>query len=199
MDNVAIFGSACDPIGSHHEIIVDHIMVNCQMPTWVMPCFHHRFGKNSRLESPQHRWNMVKKLADYRDDEGLIPFDWEIKNKSRGSMFETIARLKREYPAIKFHIAIGMDNANVIENWDRGNFLIQENPFIVFERDGEEAKVDWFKNSPHQLLQLNLGNDFSSTALRNAIASGDYKYAEEHLSKPVWDYIKEHHLYGHRS
>jgi len=93
---------------------------------------------------------------------------------------------------------LGMDNANVIESkWDHGSLLIQENPFIVFEREGINPEVSWFTQLPHRVFPMKC--NLSSTAIRDAIKNGDYNFAQSHLNPAVWDYIKENELYGYKA
>jgi nicotinate (nicotinamide) nucleotide adenylyltransferase len=196
MADVALLGGGLDPISLHHEEMVDQVRNLTGMPTWVMPCYGHLFAKASRLTDSFHRLNMVLKTAENRRDDFFVPFDWEIKNQHSGSMYETVNQLKCEFPDLTFHIVIGMDNANLITtNWDRGNLLIQENPFIVFDREGIDRNATWFLEAPHNVYPMDYG--LSSTAIRNAIQNGDYEFASSHLNPGVWQYIKTNKLYGY--
>jgi len=198
MRNVALLGGGCDPISIHHEALVDAVVEHTGMPVWVMPCYGHLFDKGRRLTEVEHRWNMVVKSTAQQNKGLLIPFDWEIENSHTGSMYETITQLKLEYPDRLFHVVIGMDNANVIESkWDRGSLLIQENPFIVFEREGIKPEVSWFMQSPHRIYPMKC--NLSSTAIRDAIKNGDYNFAQNHLNPAVWDYIQANKLYGYKA
>jgi nicotinate-nucleotide adenylyltransferase len=198
MFNVALLGGGLDPISLHHEMIADKVKSNTSMSTWVMPCYGHLFSKGSRLTAPEHRLNMVNVTAEYRKDDFFVPFDWEIQHKHAGSMYETVVQLKAKYPDVLFHIVIGMDNANVIETkWDRGNLLIQENPFIVFERDGVERTADWFLQAPHRIFPMSY--NLSSTAIREAIQNGNYEFAKQHVNPAVWEYIGINELYGYKA
>jgi len=199
MFDVALFGGGFDPLGINHESIVGTIKEHTGMPTWVMPCYGHLFSKGNQLTSANHRWNMVLATVHHRRDDTFIPCRWEIDNKHSGSMYETISHLKAEYnPEFRFHIVIGMDNANLVENcWDRGNLLIQENPFIVFEREGIESTARWFLDSPHKVLPLKI--NLSSTAIREAIRNGNHAFAQQHLNPAVWEYIQTNGLYGYKA
>lgn len=192
MSEIAIFGGGFDPISLHHERMAEET----GMATWTMPCWGHKFSKNSRLIPAHHRWAMTILTANFRNDGVIVPFDWEIKHQHSGSMYETISALKQEFPQHRFHIVIGMDNANLIlEKWDRGNILIQENPFIVFGRG--EQKADWFLNSPHKFIQKD--GEGSSTAFREAIQAKNNEVARTMVNEAVWDYVCRHNLYGFES
>lgn len=219
MFDIALFGGAFDPICRHHEFMVECLAVHGQnvdgsigMPTWVMPCFHHRFAKDSRLEAPEHRLNMVERSAESINEnwlmfenlpskalgkEILIPFRWQIENQHDGSTYEAIQSLRKEYPNVNFHIVMGMDNANLVETkWDRGNLLIQECPCIVVKREGEKETATWFNDPMHQVLPFD--HSGGSTEFRNAIEQKRFFDAKLKTSSGVWNYIKEHKLYGYK-
>jgi len=198
MFDIALLGGGFDPISLHHEKIVDVIYAETGMPVWVMPCYGHLFPKGEHLTDAEDRLAMVRLTCVKRDDLFFVPCAWEIWNKHTGSMYETVARLKSFYSTIRFHIVIGMDNANVIETqWDRGNLLIQENPFFVLEREGVEKTADWFLRQPHRVFQMDY--NLSSTAIREAIQNGNYEFAQSHLNPLVWKYIKNNGLYGYKA
>ena len=194
---VAYFGGAFDPIGNHHVRIAETLAE--QMETWVAPCFHHRFAKDANLTDPYQRLDMCGIACDEAGGEKFLvkvsPF--EFHSNWTGSTYETIHELKKKYPDNEFYIVMGMDNANIIHLWDRGEKLIAENPCIVIKRPTCVEKVDWFRKEPHQLLEIDWPElDLSSTGIRNAIRDKKYDYAEKHLHPEVWDYIKRHNLYG---
>ena len=197
MYNIALFGGSFDPIGLHHENIAKAIKENFDMPTLIMPCYGHLFEKGEFLESSEHRWIMVCLAADEKRDF-MIAFFHEIEQKHKGSMYETLNRIKKINKEYTYHIVIGTDNANVIEErWHIGNSLIDENPFIVVERKGVSATTDWFLKSPHKTVSIN--SESSSSAIRESIKNGNYKFAEQNLSPSVFQYIKDNSLYGFKA
>lgn len=202
-NKVALFGGSFNPIGRHHMKIGQTIFEQLGMCTWYMPCFQHRFSKS--LAEAKHRWNMLLKASE--DFEWMVPCDWEIAHASQGSMIDTVTALCEEYPHIDFHIVIGMDCANIIEEqWDRGKLLISLCPFIVFTRPVQIPTTDWFKFPPHQLLHMATSQQSpksddwlaweDSTSIRATIGQkGDY--AKRRLHPKVWTYIQRERLYGY--
>jgi nicotinate (nicotinamide) nucleotide adenylyltransferase len=192
MNNVAIFGSACDPITLHHLRLAELVTMKTGMPVWVMPCFHHRFGKDKRLVDPVHRWAMTCLAAINR--ACMIPCSFELTQRHCGSMYSTLKGLK--LLGNNFHVVIGMDNANKVETeWDHGSDLIREYPFIIFGRQGEAPCATWFNKEPH--ITMHTDYHLSSTDVRDAIARGDYDFAKAHLCPEVWSYIQREGLYGY--
>lgn len=194
-NEVALLGGGFNPIGIHHQKIAQTVWREMQIPTWFMPCYGHRFAKNDDLVLPRHRWNMVTEVTE--NFHYMKSCDWEMAHEHNGSMFETIQGLTKLYLNTRFHIVIGMDNANVITNWDKGANLIKDYPFIVLQRAGEDTHVDWFQQEPHHLLPFNC--PASSSAIRKAILEGDYAFAQEHLHKRVWEYIVTGRMYGYKT
>jgi nicotinate-nucleotide adenylyltransferase len=191
---IALLGGGFDPVSLHHEFIAEEVKRLTGMSTWFMPCWNHLFSKNERLLDANHRWNMVVLAADNRCDDTIIPFDWEIKNQHSGSMYETTEQLKIEYPDTEIYLVVGTDNANIIETkWDRGQSLIENNPFIVFDRPGYPPKVDWFMREPHRFFTMDY--DLSSSEIRNAIKNGEFDFAQQHLNPAVWTYIQSGQFY----
>ena len=192
--DVALLGGGFNPIATQHQLMGELIWEELQMPTWMMPCYRHRFAKDSQLAESSHRWNMTSEVT--MQFSFLTACDTEIFRQHNGAMTDTLQELSYIHPDIQFHIVIGMDNANVIkEKWFRGKYLIQEHPFIVFQRTGEEPKDNWFLEEPHRLLTFD--HKISSTDIRNAIHDGNYDFAQKHLNPMVWDYIVAGHLYGY--
>jgi nicotinate (nicotinamide) nucleotide adenylyltransferase len=192
MDRVAIFGSACDPISLHHMRLAEVVTMKTGMPVWIMPCYHHRFNKDSRLAPVHHRWAMT--CLSTLNRACMSPCSFEIEQQQSGSMYATLRSMK--VLGKKFHIIVGMDNANKVETeWAHGVDLVREYPFIVFGRMGEIPKADWFRKEPHVLMETDY--HMSSTDIRDAIKRGDYAFAESHLCPEVWNYIKREGLYGY--
>lgn len=190
--DIALLGGGFDPITLGHELMAKLVRNNTQFPVWVMPCFAHKFGKE--LAAPVHRLTMVDLVAR-QYSPWFCAFDYEIRNMSDGAMIDTLDALTIDYPDTKFHPCIGMDNANRIEEWQDWERLIVEYPFIVVGRGGVKAEKDWFMKPPHRFIDNDL--PISSTEVRTAIEEKRYRWASGTLNYAVWDYIKQHGLYGY--
>jgi len=196
VSKIALFGGGFNPIGRHHEQIARLIWTETGMRTFFMPCYGHRFSKNSDLIEPSHRWNMVMEVTNSPENTALmVAFDYEIARQHDGSMYETLTALKSSNPETEFHVVIGMDNANNIELWDRGQWLIQLAPFLVVQCAGIEPEAEWFQHPPHRVLPFE--NEIHSSDIRKAIRDGRYDFARQYLHPRVWDYIAMGRLYGH--
>lgn len=191
-EHVALYGGAFDPFTIAHGSIVNRIW-QLGYPVWVMPCWAHKFDKDPT--PAKHRWEMLIQAAS--ECTNIIPVSWELDHQHSGSMYETLSALKAIHPDKVFHIVIGMDNANLIHKWDRGEKLIAENPFIVLSRHGYDSLVTWPFQKPHEFIEF--GASLSSTNVRKEIAAGNYAEASHMVPDLVWNYIVEHQLYGYKN
>lgn len=193
--DVALLGGGCNPIGIHHQLIAQVVWLEWNLKTWVMPCYQHRFNKNSELIESAHRWNMVSEACEQY--EYMEACDWELVHEHDGALYTTMEAMSKMYPEHRFHIIIGSDNANVMErSWYQGTKLIDIYPFIVMQRPGEPLSVDWPKSKPHKVMPFTY--QMSSTDIRAAIRDGRYEFAKKHLDPRVWEYIIAGHLYGYK-
>lgn len=190
---VIIFGGGFDPITTGHLRVAQTVHRETGFPIWAMPCYEHRWGKE--MASPIHRMFMIKTVAA-QHRPWLSMCDFEIKNKHNGSMYKTISMLREEHPNLDFHILIGMDNANKIKEWDRGEELADTVPFIVVSRPTYEQETDWFLLPPHRYIEVDY--DISSTSVREAIENGNHDWARANLDQLVWEYIQARKLYGYK-
>jgi nicotinic acid mononucleotide adenylyltransferase len=70
--------------------------------------------------------------------------------------------------------------------------------FIIVPRKGVEKKpgVNWYLRSPHIFMEEeNNIPEISSTQIRNMLKNDDSKITQ-FIDPKVYEYIKEHHLYG---
>jgi nicotinate-nucleotide adenylyltransferase len=188
--NIALFGGAFNPITCAHEFIGAKVHEETGFPVFFMPCWGHKFGKE--MASYRIRMGLVETAV--RHTPYAVGFRFEILNKCQGSMYETMVLLKKEHNDKTFYIVIGMDNANRIFEWDRGEKLIAENPFIIFRRPNNEVAVDWIKD--HRVVDITTP-DISSTMFRNAMVENNFELAETYVSKPVWGDITQYGLFGY--
>jgi len=186
---IALYGGAFDPITFAHESICQKVHEEFDCEVWVLPCWSHKFGK--KTTSAHHRWSMLQLLS--RRMPFVKPCSFELDNQHSGSLYETLASLKSKHLECLFHVVIGMDNANLINKWDRGNLLVKENPFIVLTRQGEDPKTTWFYEYPHKMISVD--SPLSSTLVRTALSQKDFEATKKMVSSDILDYIDQYSLY----
>ncbi len=192
IEDIALYGGAFDPTTNAHEAIAETVHNKTGMPIWMMPCYQHRFGKI--LTPAEHRLEMIKVIS--KRLPFIIPCDQEIKTQHDGSMYETLTNLSKIHPDKKFHLIMGMDNANNIHEWHMWEKLIAEFPCFVIKRKGCIASKEWFNKEPHHLIEMD--SDLNATSIRSAILCRNYQWARFRLGVDTWNYIVEHQLFGYK-
>lgn len=192
VDNVAIYGGAFDPTTLAHIEVAEVVYQQTGMPVWMMPCYSHKFGK--KLTSPICRLRMVELAA--KGHSFITPFPYEIYVQHAGSMYDTLVALSKIHVTKKFHLVMGMDNANDIEKWYMYEKLLKEFACIVIMRKGCPIQSEWWYKYPHSAIRLE--TELSSTDVRDAIAAGNNEWAQKAVPPRVWEYIKTHSLFGYK-
>jgi nicotinate-nucleotide adenylyltransferase len=194
--SIAILGGAFNPITKGHVKVAQFVMEHAAIDeVWFMPCYKHVYGKD--MVSDVHRLNMI--LLAIKKNEYLKCFDYEIRNKLSGSTYAMIQRLLTDiyFAQYRFHLIIGMDNANTFNKWIEPNKLKRLINFIVVPRQGiqRDKRVGWYLKEPHYFLDFpDVIPNTSSTQAKQDLCR-DRKICPESLCGEVHNYIIANNLY----
>ncbi|WP_102346364.1 nicotinate-nucleotide adenylyltransferase [Bacillus sp. Marseille-P3661] len=201
MGRYGVFGSACDPITIGHLVTMEMVIDRRKLDGMILvPSSDKRRDKERQLTSNEHRLNMVK-LAIADNDKiqvNTIEMDasgWETYT------FETMQKLKKEYPKDELQFVMGADNLAQITSWHKGGELIENNKFIVMGREGFDmaeiiARDSFLVKNEHRFDCLSKGFSIetSSTLIRSRIRDGlSVRYLVPQLAL---DYALEHNIYS---
>ncbi len=196
-----LFGGAFDPVHIDHLNKAKQVLdITGYDRMLFVPTYKHVWSK--KTTSPAHRIHMLSRaLLDFADHRINITL-FEVVNEIKGPTIDTLKRLFGPGSLHYEHLTpdntaylIGMDQAIVMNQWDRWEELIDLVPFIVMSRGlepVEKCSVDWFLNPPHQYVKVT-GTGVSSSHIRRDIKNGTI--SPEHLTPKTLTYIKEHGLY----
>ena len=200
-----ILGGLFDPIHfGHYRPALELMPVLGLTEVRLVPCGHpvHRAPPQA---SAQHRWNMVRLVAD---GVRLVADDRELKSPEPSYTYDTLCSLKDEDPA-PLCLLVGADALEELPSWHRAEELIQLCHVAAIARSGSEAVASlpnsWgprctrdpeaLRQSPYGRIYLHQGTfyDFSSTQVRDLIRTGTSpRYC---VPGSVWAYIRRHRLY----
>jgi nicotinate (nicotinamide) nucleotide adenylyltransferase len=188
MKRIGIFGGSFDPPHHNHKDIIEQcLQMKLVDEVWVLPAFHHVQKENAT--SFEQRIKMCKIMFE----KFLKPIkvkDFEVCNRS-GATLDMVRILRGMFNRYSFSVIIGRDCAENIETWVQYKTLIQEVPFIVFEREHcGDYKKDWYLNEPHRLIN-NKGSFISSTDVRKLLSKGHYNVAGCLTSEKLIDFIRK--------
>lgn len=193
MSRIAIFGGAFDPPTLGHTLLAKCVINRLGFDeVWMMPSFQHPFGKH--MSEFEHRMAMC--LIAVSDMDRVDVTHYEAYQKVDGTL-SLFKKLQKSYPENQFYFVIGLDNANMIDQWINPEELIKKVPFVVVYRQGYEIKpnITWYRKEPHIFVETCDVMEISSTVIRAAIKNNDTKTLSKGLNKNVLKYIKHHKLY----
>lgn len=145
---VAVLGTAADPPTVAHQQLMCLTRPHFD-EVWIMPCYKHMFDKV--MSDPFHRLRMCELVVD-RLGPWAKASDFEIRNQLELPTMGVHRRLLAAYPDHVFHLMIGMDNALKIEKWWGYPALLDEVPFVVFDRAGYTCGNEWWHRPPHKYI-----------------------------------------------
>jgi len=197
-----LFGGAFDPIHVDHLSKAKQVLDATDYDRLLfMPTYEHIWGKGT--EHPVHRIAMLlEALSDFKDGRIWLTL-FEISYKVKGPTIDTLKKLfeSKIYDYLtpdNTAYLIGMDQALVMNRWDRWEELTSLIPFIVMTRGLEPTEdmvklgCDWFLKPPHQYVKVS-GTGVSSSRIRRDIKNNTI--GPGHLTPKTLTYIKEHELY----
>ena len=178
MRKIGLFGGSFNPIHEGHIAVAKAVRKQFQLnEIWFLPSFSTPL-KDQLQVSFSDRCHMVSlAIHPYRymklsRIEGTLP--------SPSYTFNTVSKLRKQYPSVEFYWVIGFDQYEQLDQWYRIDELKEMVQFIVVNRGNKSLKS--------KFLELaNFNHPASSTAIRE----GDFTY----LYPTVRNYIAEKVLY----
>lgn len=192
-----IFGSWFDPFTHAHEEIIKTIHKKLRQNDKFYILVTDNDEKKNRT-SVEERCNMVRNALTARNIK-----KYELY-KQNNRMYEFISVNFRTVDPKDITIVIGEDEwaSLLADKWKFSKRLLKYYKFIIFTRKGSEK--DWQKKyttDSYDYTFMELSDkvqDVSSSYVRQAFEMDPechYKLVQDHISKNVFHYIKEHSLY----
>jgi len=188
-----VFGGSFDPVHlSHLHKAKQTLDITYYDIALIMPAYKHTWGKE--MTSPEHRCNIISEALNDFGDRRLKLFPFEIDHQMSGATVETVKllfSLNADMNKNTTAYLIGMDHANVIDQWTNWEELIKLIPFIVMNRVSVPSLTEWYIKRPHRMVYSD-GLAISSTDIRRKLKAGE---EVNELTPNTLKYIKEHQLY----
>ncbi len=188
MTKISLLGGSFDPIQNAHIKIIKYLFEKkISDEVWVMPCGNHVF--KGELSNAEHRKKMIELAIQGLDHVKLCNI--ELKSKEKSYSFETLKKLKKQFPNNEFYLVIGTDILQEIDKWHKYKELLQESSFIIFERKGYRYTPFPGMKVVH-FIQENPDN-ISSTEIR--ARARKHQSISNFVPKQVETYINKNGLY----
>lgn len=188
MKKIGILGGTFDPPHIGHLIIANEVYDQLQLDeVWFIPTYEPPH-KEKAASTSENRLEMLQ-LAIAGNDAFHIN-DLELKRKGKSYTVDTMRELTAQEEA-EFYFIIGADNIEYLPYWHEIDKLMQMVEFVGVQRTSYKTETPY----PVTLVDVPLV-DVSSSFIRKKIKQeASVRYW---INDQVYDYIKEHQLYGYR-
>lgn len=177
-----VYGGSFNPPTKAHQEIISILFDSLKIDNVILLPVSNKFNKDGLIDD-NHRYNMLSLL-----DKRVIVSDLELHKDFHGTYY-SLKELSNKYDDI--HYVIGADNLDNLNKWINFQNLIKEFKFIVVGRDNIDViniidtKYSEYKD---RFIYIDASLDMCSTSYRET-------KDENILTKEVYEYIKENHLY----
>lgn len=196
--SIVIFGGSFNPpLNSHFSIAQQVLNQYEEVEKIIFIPVNQKYPKKGLLNN-QHRYNMLKLVADKNKDFIISNMDFK-KDKSLPTI-ETLEQTQEEFPDKQICFLTGSDNLKEIHLWDRAEDIISNYKIIIMER-GCDNMDEIIENNPlllkyrENFIKLNqdIRSNFSSTYVRKQLKNG--KSVRYLMPDEVYEYIEKNNLY----
>ncbi len=199
MSEIGILGGTFDPFHFGHLSIAEAAIKEFDLSEVILlPAKVQPFKIGREMASEEDRVNMVRLIAE--ENKQLRVSTIEAYSQRISYTYKTLKLLQEEYPDDKFYFILGTDSFLTLEEWYKGEELLQEFAFIIGVRPGYkisemEAMTKKLRERYNAEIKM-LHNEIvevSSTEIKNNIRSG--KSIKSLVPLQIERYIDEHGLY----
>ncbi len=200
MAKIGIMGGTFDPIHYGHLLLGKQAREEYKLDqVWYMPSGQPPHKRGRELSSAADRCAMVRLALS--GEPGLVLSEFETSRNGTTYTADTLALLKKSYPAHEFFFILGADSLYEIEGWYHPERIFSSVRLLATER--EYVKKERTLDGQISYLHEKFGGSIeklhcremhvSSSFLREAVRQG--KCIGEYVPAGVAEYIASHHLY----
>lgn len=201
MKRIGLMGGTFNPIHIGHLLLCEQAMESMELEeVWIIPtgCSYMKKKQADAMISAQERYEMAELAAAGNDR--LRCLDIETKRSGYTYSFETIEKLRLEFPDVSFFFILGADCLFSIERWRNPQRIFSNCTIVAAVREGapimemEHKKKELAARYNAQITLLPfLSLEISSTDIRRRINQG--KSIRYLVPDEVISYIEEKGLY----
>lgn len=184
---IGILGGTFNPPHLGHLIIADQVKNQLGLEKVLfIPSANPPHKTEKKTIEASHRIAMV--LESIKNDDGFSLDDSEVKRGGKSYTYDTIVKLKEEYPDVEFYFIIGADMVEDLKNWYKIDELVQIVQFVAVNRPAYSLDTSF------PVIVVDVPNiDISSSVIRQKVKD---ECSIKYLVPPeVEKYIEREGLY----
>lgn len=189
---VAILGGSFNPCTIGHLQMAAELLNNALVDSvWLVPC-----GQRSDkfIIENSHRLKMLELAIEEFFGDFLSHFDIqindaEIQNGEQIPTYDLMMQFQNNYPEYDFAFVVGSDLIKGMPKWEKGQNLLDEISFYIFQRPGYVLNKEHLPKSYHIIQAVSISS--SSTEVRERIGqakkidSKDEKTGREEILEEI--------------
>lgn len=192
---IGIFGGSFNPIHNGHIKMAEKFIERAELDRLiVMPTGAPFYKFLPDLAKADDRLEMCK--IAFGNNKKIIVSDIETKSEGKVYTYDTLCRIKQQYPDSSLFMLVGSDVLNSIVYWYKSDEILSVAKICAFCRPGAAISPKIMEKIQSKTINIELFGDpmpdISSTMVREKIRNGDG--INNLISKSVLDYIKENHI-----
>lgn len=170
MRRIAIFGGSFNPIHKGH-LAIAQAMIDQKLcdELWLLVTPQNPFKRDDQLIDDQLRLLMAMEAVAKMP--GIKVSDYEFSLPRPSYTYQTLRKLKADYPDCTFSLLIGADNMLSFNRWSHPEEILANHEIYVYPRQGYDLDRATLPSGVH-LLDVPL-YDISSTEIRERVAVGN--------------------------
>jgi nicotinate-nucleotide adenylyltransferase len=138
---VGLFGGSFNPIHNGHIALAKAVRQQCGLDeVWLVVSPQNPLKQESDLLDDLLRYEMACEAL--KDVEGVKASDYELHLPKPSYTWNTLKKLKEDYPDYTFILLIGGDNWAHFERWRHWQDILREYDVIVYPRDEHPGTID---------------------------------------------------------
>ena len=168
---IGLFGGSFNPIHIGHIALARQLKVLAGLDeVWLMVSPQNPLKQGSSdLLDDQLRYQLAR-LA-LHGEEGIVASDYELHLPKPSYTWNTLERLRQDFPQHTFLLLIGGDNWQHFHRWYRADDIVREYQIVVYPRRGSDIDRTTLPSSV-RIVDTEL-IDVSSTEIRECVRRGE--------------------------
>ena len=170
MKRVGIFGGSFNPIHCGHLALAERLLDVARLDElWLMVSPQNPLKRRADLLADDVRLRLAR--AAVSGVSGVSVSDYEMGLPKPSYTWNTLQRLRADYPQIQPVLVIGADNWLLFPQWYRADDIVRSTEIVVYPRRGCDVDVQSLPSGV-RLVATPL-YDVSSTEVRRRVRAGE--------------------------